>query len=308
MGVLAGGSSGERSVSLRSGRAVQKALKHAGFNTLWLDPARGGLRIESLARIDVAFLALHGKGGEDGSLQGFLEDRGIPYIGSAPKPSLQAFDKGLSKRVFERFKVPTAAWTVLKGDSLEKKAREFPAPFFIKPIREGSSIGVFEIRDASRQMARIRSAFRRYGALLAERKIEGREFTVGILGNRALPVIELKPKRTFYDYKAKYTKGMTEYRVPAPVSAAVRRRLQRVALKAHRALGLRDFSRVDMMADSKGHLYVLEANSIPGFTELSLLPKAARAAGCSFEELCFTLVKWAYERSLRSGVGLKNRI
>ena len=136
---------------------------------------------------------------------------------------------------------------------------------------------------------------------MAEKKIEGREFTVGIFGNRPLPVIELKPKREFYDYRAKYTKGMTDYLVPAKIPASLKMRLQKIALRVHKVLGLRDFSRVDLMVDRKSRPYVLEANSIPGFTELSLLPKAAKKAGYSFEDVCSQLVAWAYERGIKNG-------
>jgi D-alanine-D-alanine ligase len=148
---------------------------------------------------------------------------------------------------------------------------------------------------------KIRRTAERFGDLMAEKKIEGREFTVGVFGGEALPVIELRPKRAFYDYRAKYTKGMTDYLVPAKIPAVLRKKMQRMALRVHQVLGLRDFSRVDIMVDKQNRPYVLEANSIPGFTELSLLPKAARAAGYSFETVCSQLVAWAYERGIKNG-------
>ncbi len=181
-----------------------------------------------------------------------------------------------------------------------RKIQGFGLPCFVKPLREGSSIGAFAVEDLEKMAVKIERTIHAFGDLLVEKKIDGRELTVGILGHRALPVIEMKPKGSFYDYHSKYTKGMTEYIVPARIPKVLERKLQRIALKTHKSLGLRDFSRVDMMVDHVGKIYVLEANSIPGFTELSLLPKAAKAAGISFENLCLQLVAWAYKRSKTS--------
>jgi len=168
-------------------------------------------------------------------------------------------------------------------------------------LADGSSIGVFLVEDFRHSAEKIIRALARYPVLLVEREIKGREFTVGILGKRALPVVELRPRRAFYDYRAKYTPGMTEYRVPAPVPAGLTRKLQRLARKVHGALGLRDFSRIDFMVDRDDRPWVLEANTIPGFTALSLLPKAAREAGVSFESLCLRLVKMAWCRRNKNG-------
>ena len=295
VGVLSGGLSSERSVSLRSGRAVREALIRSGVSVLSIDP-RDSLRLPGLLRrIDLAFLALHGKGGEDGTIQERLERSGVPYIGSDARASRLAFEKAEAKRIFEREKIPTPP---SKGFNRKdwRKLEGFPTPFFVKPVADGSSIGVFLVEDFSQSVEKIMLALKRYPMLLAEKKIAGREYTVGILGNRALPVVELRPKRAFYDYKAKYTAGMTEYLVPAPISEAWRERFQRTSLRVHRVLGLRDFSRVDLMADEQGNPFVLEANTIPGFTELSLLPKAAQATGISFEGLCLKLVEMAWRR------------
>ncbi len=296
VGVLCGGKSSERKISKLSGRAVFSALKRAGAPVLYLDPANPSEMEKRLKKIDIAFIALHGHGGEDGKIQSFLEKRKMPYVGSGPKGSLVAFDKLLSKRAFCRHKIPTAEFVMVNAKNWAKRLKRFKAPFVVKPPCEGSSIGVFLVEDFEKSVEKINQAIREYGELLIERKIDGREFTVGVLGSSALPVIELVPKNPFYDFHAKYTKGMTDYRIPAPISKKLARKMQRIALAVHRCLGMRDMSRVDMMTDSRGRVYVLEANSIPGFTEFSLLPKAAKAIGISFEELCMQLVTWAHAR------------
>ncbi len=300
VGVLLGGTSSERTISLRSGRAVFEGLKRAGVSALLIDPQNVRAFRRGLAKIDLAFIALHGKGGEDGTVQQRLEHANLPYVGSDPRGSRLAFDKVEAKKRFLRAGIPTPAWRTFDGRSW-RALKNFPAPFFVKPIADGSSIGVFLVEDFRRGAEKIMHALERYPVLLAERKVEGREFTVGILGRRVLPVIELRPKRKFYDYRCKYTRGMTEYLVPAPVPEAWRARFQKLARKVHEVLGLRDFSRVDLMADEKGRPFVLEANTIPGFTELSLLPKAAREAGISFEALCRRLVDMAWRRAERNG-------
>lgn len=301
IGILAGGTSSERKISLRSGRAVQKALSNAGFRTTFIDPKNPQKVSQALKAIDLAFIALHGHGGEDGTIQKVLERQRVPYIGSDAPSSRRAFDKAISKRIFEKAGIPTAPYVVVTPRQCQSKLKGFPTPFFIKPVREGSSIGAFAVEDFPKMAVKIRRTADRYGDLMAEKKIEGREFTVGVFGAKALPVIELKPKSSFYDYHAKYTKGMTDYIVPAKISKPLQLKLQKIAKQVHEALGLRDFSRVDFMVDRQERPYVLEANSIPGFTELSLLPKAAKAAGFSFEEVCSQLVAWAYERGIKNG-------
>jgi len=250
-----------------------------------------------LKQVDVAFLALHGQGGEDGTIQRYLNRRKIPYVGSDPVPSERTFDKEKSKKWFVKHSIPTPPFTVINRSNWKRRLSRFKPPYFVKPVCNGSSVGVFCVEDFSKKAEiLIRKALRSHGRLLIEKKILGREMTVGILGNEALPVIELIPKRSFYDYRAKYTRGMTRYLVPAPIAKSLRVKLQRLAKRVHHRLGLRDLSRVDVMMDHRDKPYVLEANSIPGMTELSLLPKAARAAGMPFEKVCETLVGWAYKR------------
>ncbi len=297
VGVFLGGKSCERPISLRSGKAVYQALKSAGLDVVMIDTANGFHSKIRRGSIDLAFLALHGNGGEDGTIQKILNRNQIPYAGSGPQASALAFDKSRAKRLFKRFQIPTPLYDVLTRKNWKQKLRKWNPPYVVKPVSEGSSIGVFFVDRKDRGDEKIQSSLKRYPRLLIEEKIEGREFTVGILGEKALPVIELKPTCKFYDYKAKYTKGLTKYLVPAPVSRDLTYRLQLIALRAHQALGLRDLSRVDFKVDSNNHPFVLEVNSIPGFTETSLLPKAASEAGLDFTQLCLMLLNMAYMRN-----------
>ncbi len=295
IGVFLGGTSKERPISIKSGAAIYEALLKAGQKAVLIDTANGFQSQLKDKSIDVAFLALHGTGGEDGTIQSVLQRYGIPYTGSGPKASKSAFNKELSKRILKRARIPTPDYAILTKTNWRRITGKWKIPYVVKPLEEGSSIGIFFVERKGAGGAKIRSGLNRYGRLMIERKMAGREFTVGVLGRQALPVIELRPKRRFYDFKAKYTKGMTEYLAPAPITDNLRKRLQRLALKTHRALGLSGFSRVDFKMDSENKPYVLEANSIPGFTETSLLPKAARCVGMSFEHLCLYLLDQAFQ-------------
>ena len=294
--VLYGGTSDERAISIRSGKAILSALSASGVNAYGLD-TRKHVRSElKRNRPDCAFIAVHGSGGEDGSIQRVLQNLKIPYVGSNSRSSLRAFNKIKAKNIFQKRKVPTPRWLVVSGKKLSNQLELIKLPAVIKPATNGSSIGIKMVQRKDSLLQNLRSSVARYGSVIVEEKIIGREFTVGILGGKALPVIELKPKRFFYDYKAKYTKGLTEYLVPAPIDRKLTKQIQKVALKAHSALGLRDYSRVDILMDQRNRLFVLEANSIPGFTETSLLPKAAQAAGISFNQLCLRLISFARGR------------
>ena len=296
VGIFLGGRSRERAISLKSGRAIHQALKEVGLDVVLIDTANGFISRIKKAPIDIAFPALHGTGGEDGTIQRILEKARIPYVGSAPKASALAFDKFRAKQAFRRFNIPTPPYELLTRKNWKRIVQKWNPPYVIKPVSEGSSIGIFFVERRGSGLAKIQLSFRKYPQLLIEKKIGGREFTVGILDEVPLPVIELKPKRKFYDFKAKYTKGLTEYLIPAPISRELSERLKAIALKAHRTLGLRDLSRVDIKVDSGGQPFVLEVNSIPGFTETSLLPKAARETGLDFTALCLKLVELAYQR------------
>ncbi len=301
VGVFLGGRSHERPISLKSGKAVFQALKNAGLDVVMIDTANGFHSKLKRKPIDLAFLALHGVGGEDGAIQKVLNRNRIPYVGSDPKSSASAFDKAQAKRLFLRLGIPTPQYDVLTRKNWKQKLKQWDPPYVIKPVNEGSSIGIFFVDRKGAEGRKVQSSLKRYSRLLIERKIDGREFTIGILGKKALPVIELKPKRKFYDYKAKYTKGMTEYLIPAPISQSLTAKLKAIALKAHQTLGLRDLSRVDFKVDSSGNPFVLEINSIPGFTETSLLPKAAKEVGLDFTGLCLNLLEMAYCRSKFKG-------
>jgi D-alanine--D-alanine ligase len=250
------------------------------------------------AETDVVFIALHGTFGEDGTVQRLLEDLGVPYTFSDAEASAKAFDKIISKQEFDAAGVATPRSLVV--DRVRRDftgLKEFRWPVVVKPARQGSSIGV-EFAGDPGELKRACIAAGEYGdRLLVEECIRGRELTVGVLGERALPVIEICPRHRFFNYEAKYTAGETEYRVPAPLEDSARERAQRLALEAHECLGCRDMSRVDMMMDEDGELYVLEVNTIPGFTATSLVPKAAKADGMSFPDLCGQLVKKAMRRA-----------
>jgi len=301
IGVLCGGRSSERKISLKSGKAVWLALKEAGLKATRLDPAAPHF-LRKVKRVDVAFLVLHGHGGEDGQIQKFLRRHAIPYTGSGPLASLNAFDKVRAKRLFKKNSVPTADFTVLRKPSDVARLLRLRGPFFAKPVADGSSVGAFAVENPLKSSDKLRQALARFGPLLVEPRIDGREFTVGVLGRKALPVIELLPSRDFFDYKAKYTPGLTRYDVPANIPARLSRNLQRIALKAHQALQLSDFSRVDIMMSQNGEIYVLEANSLPGMTAMSLLPKAAAVSGIAFPELCKRIVRMALEPKPRGKV------
>lgn len=278
--LLQGGPGEERAVSLRSGEAVAKALHEAGAKVTPLDVRDG--RFEIPQATELVFNVIHGTFGEDGQLQALLDDRGIAYTGEGARGSRQAFDKILTKVAFETHAVPTPAWERLGPDDLPR----MPLPFVLKAPRQGSSVGVHLIRD-SLTVASALADCRRFGEeVLVEAFFTGRELTVGILGDEALPVVEIVPEDGFYDYEHKYTKGASRYFIPAPLDPSVALSVQEAALAAHRALNLEVYSRVDVLLAPSGGLAVLEINTIPGMTELSLLPKAAAAAGLAFPALC----------------------
>jgi len=297
IGVLMGGTSSEREVSLKSGAAVSAALKRKGFDVVDIDVNKDLL--ERLEGVDVAFVILHGKPGEDGVVQGVLDFAGIPYTGPKVLGAALGMNKLITKKVLSfhgirvpRFRVYRKRDYLLPG---EDQLGNLDFPVVIKPVDEGSTIGVTMARDEAEFEEGLEQAFSYSDEVLVEEFIEGRELTVGVVGDRALPVIEIRPRKGFYDYESKYTKGMTEYLVPAPIDEDTAKQAQEWALIAHRALYQRGVSRTDFRLDGKGNLYVLEINSIPGMTETSLLPKAAAAAGISFEELVVEILKSAFE-------------
>lgn len=298
--VLMGGFSGEREISLRSGKAVHEALRGAGLNAYAVDLKTRDFALElANADYDFAFITLHGQGGEDGIIQKILEEKGIPYLGADSRASRMAFDKIAAKKLFRKENILTPEHILLNREDWKERLQEVKLPVFLKPACEGSSLGVRLALTAAELAAHLEELFMVYPELLCEERITGREITVPVLENRAFPIVEIKPSRVFYDHIAKYTKGMTEYLVPADFSPEITKNIQETALRAHDSLGLRDFSRVDLFYSSAGQVYVLEINTIPGFTETSLFPKSAAAIGMSFQDLCLELCRTAARRLQR---------
>ncbi|GIX07766.1 MAG: D-alanine--D-alanine ligase [Candidatus Poribacteria bacterium] len=302
--VLMGGLSGEREISLRSGRRVLEALRRQEVPAYPLDPAEAGWA-EQLIRLrpDAVFLALHGRYGEDGTMQGFLETLGLRYTGSGVLASALAMDKVKTKAILRAEGLPTPDWrTVSPEEDLRLQAPALAEaigfPMVIKPVAEGSSLGVSIVRHPDDLFPTLRKTFYEYRHLFVERYISGMEVTVGLLGCgdalRALPVLELVPKKEFYDYEAKYTPGMTRFYLPARLTPELTAHVQAVALAAHRALGCHGFSRVDMMISKDGSPYITEINTLPGLTDLSDLPAQAHAAGISYDELILEILESAF--------------
>jgi D-alanine-D-alanine ligase len=289
--VLLGGPGTEREVSLRSGAAVARALCSLGALVEEVDVRDSNFTLPT--DIDLAYNMIHGTFGEDGQVQEILEERGIPYTGEGIAGSRMAFDKILSKRRFDEHGIPTGRWQIIApGES-----PRFDVPFVVKAPRQGSSVGVHIIKDSASLPAALEDCFRFGDAVIVEEFFPGRELTVGILGDAALPVIEIVPREGFYDYEHKYTKGASEYFVPAAIGEEATRAVQQAALSAKRALDLEIYSRVDVILASDGRLNVLEINTIPGMTETSLLPKAAAAAGLDFPALCERIASLSLQRS-----------
>ncbi len=291
--VLRGGPSAEREVSLRSGAAVARALAGLGHDVVEVDPEPGRLRLpEGTA---VAFLALHGTYGEDGRVQEELEALGVPYTGCGVEASRVAFDKELTRRACRAAGIPVARGHVFhEGDAVGWPEGWAP-PVVLKPTRQGSSVGLQFVDEPSGLRGALSEAWRHGAEVLMEERVGGRETTVGILDGRALPVVEVRPRAGAYDYRNKYTPGATEYFCPAEFAADVTAAIQGAALGAFRAVGGRDYARVDVMVRGDGQPVVLEVNTLPGMTETSLLPKAAAAAGMDFGALCARLLAMALE-------------
>ncbi|MBI5018000.1 MAG: D-alanine--D-alanine ligase [Deltaproteobacteria bacterium] len=282
--VLLGGRSAERDVSLRTGAAVAEALRRRGHTVVEID-ARDDLAARlAVVRPAVAFLALHGRWGEDGTVQGLLEMVGIPYTGSGVLASALAMDKGLSKVVFRANGVPTPDFQVLKPGQ-PTSAIALPVPLVAKPLREGSTIGIAVARVPEEIEAAVATARACADEVLIEAFVAGREVTLGVLDATPLPLVEVVPEGGFYDYASKYTPGRTRYICPAELDEGTATRASHAGAAAYVALGCSGAARVDVLLDEQGRPWVLEVNTIPGMTPTSLLPKAAQAAGIEFDEL-----------------------
>lgn len=289
--VMMGGKSAEREVSLKSGAAVLAALRSSGVDAHAFDPrdkALEALHAEGFQRV---FIALHGRGGEDGSLQGALDLLAIPYTGSGVLASALAMDKWRSKLVWQAAGLPVPDFAVLEGASdFAAVEQRLGLPLFVKPANEGSSIGISKVKQAGTLKAAYDVAARYDSCVLAERYLAGGEYTVGILAGEALPVIHIVPATEFYDYEAKYLRDDTEYRIPGGLGQAREAEMRELALRAFAVLGGRGWGRMDLMLDAAGRMYCLEANTSPGMTDHSLVPMAARAAGIPFPQLVVKLL------------------
>ncbi|MDD5634190.1 MAG: D-alanine--D-alanine ligase [Candidatus Omnitrophica bacterium] len=293
IGVLAGGVSSEREISLRSGRAVFNALNDVGLNAKLVDISDEDFSpVIERADFNLAFISLHGKFGEDGAIQAMLEKENMPYTGSDPSSSKRALDKIESKKIFMKNGLLIPEYCVVRTE--EDLAKTTVAlPCVVKPRYEGSSIGLSIVDNRDKLADAVKEALRFGKDVLIEEFISGREITVGILNENFLPVVEIVTARGVYDFNAKYEAKDTRYIVPAKLDRDIYLEAQKIGLKAHQALGCRDFSRVDMIVSGDGKIYLLEVNTIPGLTERSLLPMAAKAAGIDFSELCIRMLTGA---------------
>lgn len=288
IGVLMGGLSAEREVSLKSGDAILKALKDMGYNAAGIDVGRDladGLKQE---KIEFAFIALHGRYGEDGAVQGMLEIMGIPYTGSGIAASALGMSKIFSKKIFEFHKLPVGQYMILEKKDLKDwkgKNSSLEFPVVVKPVSEGSSVGVSIVSEEKGLKDAFALAFKYGKEILIEKYIKGREIQVGILGKRALGAIEIIPKRQFYDYEAKYTANMSEHIFPARLPENIYNEVLELGLKAHSVLGCKGYSRVDFIIDSDNRPFLLEVNTLPGMTNVSLLPEIAKGVGVDFNRL-----------------------
>ena len=292
VGVLMGGNSAEREVSLKSGAAVLAALQRQGVDAHAFDPAKRSLGDLAMAEFDRVFIALHGRHGEDGCIQGALELMGLPYTGSGVMASAIGMDKWRTKLLWQAAGLPTPDWALLEANSdFAAIEKQLGLPIFVKPAREGSSIGMSKVKQPDELKAAYEKAAEFDSLVLAEKFVDGGEFTCAILGGQPLPMIHLVPKNEFYDYEAKYLRDDTEYRCPCDLTAEQEEAIQALCLKAFNVVGCQGWGRVDVMLDSKDNPYLLEINTSPGMTDHSLVPMSARVAGIDFDSLCLRILE-----------------
>ncbi len=293
--VLMGGTSAEREISLRSGNAVLAALRSRGVDAHPFDPAQRPLSELGTAGYRRTFIILHGRGGEDGTVQGVLELMGIPYTGSGVMASALGMDKWRTKLVWRGAALPVPDYALLdEASDLDAVVRQLGLPLFVKPANEGSSVGITKVKAATDLAAAYREAARHDRLVLAERFLGGGEYTVAVLGNQALPVVKIEPATEFYDYQAKYFRDDTRYLCPSGLPADIEAQIQEMALRAFDVLGCRGWGRVDVLLDDSGVPYLLEINTAPGMTDHSLVPMAARTAGIDFPDLCVRILELAH--------------
>ncbi len=295
IGVLMGGVSAEREISLLSGQAIRKALLKKNYEACSIDVNISLAQTLLKKKIEVAFIALHGKWGEDGTVQGMLEAMQIPYTGSGVLASAIALNKGMTKKILGYHRLPTADFQIVKAEEIKRadfhQKIKISLPLVIKPIAEGSTIGISIVKQKRSLKSACLKAARFDQNVLLERFIEGKEITTGILNGEALPLIEIVPREGFYNFQSKYTPGNTDYIIPARVKKSVALKIQQLALKAYHAIGCEGATRVDfILSHKKSQPYILEINTIPGMTETSLLPMAAHHIGIGFENLAESMV------------------
>jgi D-alanine-D-alanine ligase len=291
VGVLFGGLSAEREISQLSGAAICKTLQERGYAVTPIEADAYGTWMSQVRETDVVFIALHGKLGEDGTVQGVLELLGVPYTGSGVLASALAMNKPMAKRVWQVYGLPTPAWQVIEKDGSWDLALSYPV--VVKPSAEGSSVGVSIARSEETFHSGLAEAFRYDRQALVETYIPGKEVTVGILGEQALGAMEVIAKGEFHSYEVKYTAGREEFLLPAPLSPTVYDRVMQIALAAHQALGCSGYSRVDTRVNERGEVFLLEVNSLPGFTALSYLPRIAEYAGLHYGDLVEAILQRA---------------
>ncbi|MGE8359807.1 D-alanine--D-alanine ligase [Pseudomonas sp.] len=289
--VLFGGKSAEREVSLKSGNAVLNALQSAGVDAFGIDVGDDFLQRLLAEKVDRVFIVLHGRGGEDGSMQGLLECAGIPYTGSGILASSLAMDKLRTKQVWQSLGLPTPRHAVLSSVAdCEAAAAELGFPLIVKPAHEGSSIGMAKVANVAELVAAWQDASRYDAQVLVEQWIQGPEYTIAVLRGQVLPPIGLGTPHSFYDYDAKYLANDTQYRIPCGLDAAKEEELKALTVKACEAVGIQGWARADVMQDADGQFWLLEVNTVPGMTDHSLVPMAANAAGLDFQQLVLAIL------------------
>lgn len=290
--VLLGGKSAERQVSLNSGQSVLDALLRSGVNAEAFDPLTRS--VTELKTYDRAFIVLHGRGGEDGQIQGVLDWLNIPYTGTRVQGSAIGMDKVKTKQIWQGSELPTAPYRLITADTNFKEVIDkLGLPLIIKPVHEGSSIGMSKVEKAEEFATALSKATTHDSIVMAEQWITGSEYTVVILNGEALPVIRLEPPKdvAFYDYEAKYKRNDTQYGIPSGLSDADEKHLKELALRAFQVVGASGWGRIDAMRDEQGNFWLLEVNTVPGMTDHSLVPKAAQAIGLNFDQLCLTILE-----------------
>jgi len=290
--VLMGGQSAEREISLKSGQAVLDALLAQGIDAHKIDVGQDVSMQLQAGNFDRAFVILHGRGGEDGEIQGVLQSLALPYTGSDVTSAVLSMNKNISKQLWRHQGLPTAEFEQVTADSdIDSLVNKLGLPIIIKPVNEGSSIGMTKVKSAEDLYAAITLATEFDAEVIAEKWIEGEEYTVAVLADQALPVIQLKTPNEFYDYEAKYQANTTEYLCPCDLTEQEENQCQQIALQAFASLRMSGWGRVDFMRDHTGQFYLLEANSIPGMTDHSLVPMAAKQAGLSFQQLVWAILE-----------------